>query len=72
MRKSPATVGGQGARMFDDAGACRQDGIACLIGAPATAQHVALCNQLVSSASSPKTGQTMAVAAILAAAHTCE
>ena len=65
-------VGGQAARMFDDAGSCTQQGISCLIGAPALPAQVALCNQLVASASSRDIGQRVAVATILAAAHTCQ
>jgi hypothetical protein len=61
-----------GAQLFDAAGACRPDGITCLIGSPATSEHVEFCNLTVSSASDQATGQKLAVATILAAAYTCE
>ena len=63
---------GVGAVMFDASGACRADGIQCLIGVPAQAAHLDFCNITVSSASDTTTGQNIAVAAMLAAAYTCE
>jgi hypothetical protein len=66
------TVAGVGARMFNDAGQCSPDGISCLIGLPATPGHVELCNQIVNNASTPEQGRVIAVAALAAAAHTCE
>jgi len=51
---------------------CRPDGITCIIGYPATATHVALCNLTIANASSNTEGQQLAVAAMLAAAYTCE
>ncbi|HEX4453400.1 MAG TPA: hypothetical protein VH143_21155 [Kofleriaceae bacterium] len=65
IARCPGTV------LFDSTG-CRADGISCLLGANASIDHVAYCNATVSGASSPAIGQTMAVAAILAAAYTCE
>jgi hypothetical protein len=65
------TVGGVGASMFDG-DVCRLDGITCLLGVPATQQHFDFCNLAVTSASTPAAGKTIAVAALLAAAHTCE
>lgn len=61
-----------GAKLFDASGACQPEGITCLLGAPATSQHVSFCNLTVTSASDAATGQKLAVAAILAAAYTCE
>ena len=61
-----------GATLFDASGACQADGITCLIGQPATSQHVQFCNLTVTSASDQATGEKLAVAAILAAAYTCE
>jgi hypothetical protein len=49
-----------------------EDGISCLIGKPARAEHVALANNLVAQAADPVTGQRLAVSALLAAAHTSE
>lgn len=63
---------GQGVSMFDEANDCNRDAISCLIGKPATADHVAVCNQAVRSATDVEKGKVIAVAAILAAAHTCE
>jgi hypothetical protein len=65
-------VNGQPTSMFNMDGSCNLDGISCLMGAPATAQHATLCNQLVKDASTPDIGRQVAVATILAAAHTCE
>ena len=61
-----------GVKLFDAGGACQPEGITCLIGSPATTDHVQFCNLTVSSASDVATGQKLAVAAILAAAYTCE
>jgi len=63
---------GVGAQMFDTSNACRADGIQCLIGVPAQAAHLDFCNITVSSASDVTTGKSIAVAAMLAAAYTCE
>jgi hypothetical protein len=49
-----------------------QDGISCLIGKPATPDYLTLANQLVAAASDTATGQQIAVATLLAAAHTSE
>jgi hypothetical protein len=65
-------IGGVGATMFDASGACSADGISCLLGVPATASHIEVCNLTVQQASSPDIGQRMAVAVLAAAAHTCE
>lgn len=51
---------------------CTSDAVTCLIGRPATADHVAICESLVMSASSVDKGKNIAVAALLAAAHSCE
>jgi len=61
-----------GASMFDATGQCRADGITCLIGQPAQPAHLDFCNLTVTSASDVGTGQRIAVAAIMAAAYTCE
>ncbi|MDB4957302.1 MAG: hypothetical protein JWO36_4871 [Myxococcales bacterium] len=66
-------VAGVGAQLFDTtSGACRPDGITCLIGQPATATHLSLCNLTVQNASDPTVGKRLAVATMLAAAYTCE
>jgi len=51
---------------------CRPDGITCLIGQPAQPAHVEFCTLTVSNASTPDIGKRIAVAALLAAAYTCE
>jgi hypothetical protein len=65
-------VAGQPTQMFDANGQCTQAGISCLTGAPASQAQVDLCNQALTQASSSALGQQIAVATILAAAHTCE
>ena len=44
----------------------------CLIGRPATADHIAICNSAVAQASDVETGKKIAVATLLSAAHSCE
>lgn len=66
------TIDGVPTEMFNAAGQCTLDGIACLTGVPATASHLELCNEMVSRATTPQKGQELAVAALAAAAHTCE
>lgn len=63
---------GEGVSMFTESGSCDVDAITCLIGKPATAEHVAICNQAVNSATDIEKGKVIAVATMLAAAHTCE
>jgi hypothetical protein len=65
-------VNGVGAELFDANNACRADGITCLVGLPASAAHIEFCNITVQNASDPATGRRIAVAAMLAAAYTCE
>lgn len=65
-------VAGVGARMFNDADQCTADGITCLLGVPATASHIEVCNLTVARASDPAHGKLLAVASLLAAANTCE
>jgi hypothetical protein len=66
-------VGGVGAQLFNPTtNACRPDGIACITGAPAQGAHLEFCNLAVARASDVATGKRLAVAAMLAAAYTCE
>ena len=65
-------TGGTGAAMFDANNQCRADGITCLIGQPAQPAHLDFCNLTVTSASDVNVGKRIAVAAIMAAAYTCE
>lgn len=55
-----------------EGGKFTKDGVSCLIGKPAKAEHMALADDLVAQADNPTDGQRIAVAALLAAAHTCE
>ena len=48
------------------------DGIACLIGKPASDDYVNLANQMVTDVGDPTTGPQIAVATMLAAAHISE
>ena len=66
------TVGGVPSRIFNAQGQCDPSGLTCLMGVPAQAGHVEICNRILSRASSPEIGRTLAVASLLAAAHTCE
>jgi hypothetical protein len=61
-----------GAPLFDATGKCNARGLSCLIGMPATADHVAVCNDTLAHAADPESGKQLAVAVIAAAAHTCE
>jgi hypothetical protein len=65
-------IEGVGPNMFEEDGSCNADAVSCLIGRPATADHLAICKDLVDSASSVDNGRNIAVAALLSAAHTCE
>jgi hypothetical protein len=53
-----------------DGGQFTRDGISCLIGKPATEEHVAIANDAISK--NPTDGAKVAIAALLAAAHTCQ
>lgn len=65
-------IGGRGVRIFDADGACTEEGLTCLLGEPATPEHVALCDHMVERSTTPETGRVVAVASVLAAAATCE
>lgn len=74
-------VAGAATTMFDTAGTgCTLSGIACLTGATATQAQKDLCDSAVASnttklgtaATAPTIGQVVAVASVLAAAHSCE
>jgi len=56
-----------------DANGCELSGIECLLGGiPTSSDIVNYCNITVQSASTTQIGQSMAIAAILAASYTCE
>jgi len=65
-------VNGTGAQLFDAANHCLADGVSCLIGVPATATHLEVCNETISRAADVESGKRLAVAVLAAAAHTCE
>ena len=70
--RTECQVGGVGVQLFNGSNQCSADGITCLLGVPATAAHVELCNLTVTNASDVDKGKRMAVAALMAAAQTCE
>jgi hypothetical protein len=65
-------VNGVAPVLFDASNACHIEGISCLLGVPATQGHVELCNQAVKGATTTEIGKNIAVAALLAAAYTCD
>jgi hypothetical protein len=67
-----AKKAGAAVTLFDANNKFTSDGIAFLQGAPATQAQIDLLNNVATSASTPAIGQTLAVATLLAAAHTCE
>jgi hypothetical protein len=71
-----ATAACPGVALFSPDGRCNPDGVTCLIGVPATAEHLDVCDHMVASTTAAggdlATGQALAVAALAAAAHTCE
>ncbi len=64
-------VHGQPIAMFDSGG-CTLNGISCLQGFLAYPEQKALCDRVIAQASTTQIGQIIAVASVLAAAHTCE
>lgn len=65
-------IDGVGPQVFDENNRCVEDAVTCLIGRPATADHLAICNSAVAQASDAETGKKIAVATLLSAAHSCE
>ena len=51
-------------------GKLTQDGLSCLMGKPAKAEHLAIANDAI--AKNPTDGAKIAIAALLSAAHTCQ
>jgi len=66
------TTAGAPVALFDTTGAFTKDALSCLMGKPASDEHVALANAAVTQASTPTLGKQIAISAVLAAAHTCE
>jgi hypothetical protein len=72
-------VAGTAPPLFDAGGAqCNAQAFTCLMGLPATPQHLDICNKTIAGAKNAAgaadqaLGQRLAVAVMLAAAHTCE
>ena len=65
-------VGGVAPVLFDASNQCHIEGLSCIMGMQATQDHVALCNLTITRASTPDVGKRLAVAAVMAAAFTCE
>ncbi|EYF08849.1 hypothetical protein [Chondromyces apiculatus] len=61
-----------GVEMFNADDSCNPDAVTCLIGRPATDKHISICSKTVEDASSVEKGKIIAVASLLAAAHSCE
>jgi hypothetical protein len=61
-----------GVQLLDTTGNFTHDGLSCILGKPAKPDHLTLANQLVAQAPDPVTGQELAIATLLAAAHTSE
>jgi hypothetical protein len=59
-----------GVKVIGTDGKFTKDGISCLIGKPASEEHVAIANDAV--AKNPTDGAKIAIAALLSAAHTCQ
>lgn len=69
---SQCQVDGVGPEMFDASGKCNPDAVTCLIGRPATPEHLAICDSMVGQATTVDKGKNIAVATLLSAAHQCE
>ena len=77
--KAPAcTMGGKNQPMFDSKdGSCVEDSVSCLLGQPATDDHMLLCNLIVQKANAADPTdlikkRNLAVAVLLSAAHSCQ
>jgi len=76
--KAPAcTMGGKNMPMFSSDGSCIEESVSCLIGLPATEDHMLLCNLLVGKADKNNATDVMkkrniAVAVLMSAAHSCQ
>jgi hypothetical protein len=59
-----------GVKLLGADGNFTQDGLTCLMGKPAKAEHLAIANLAI--AQNPTDGAKIAIAALLSAAHTCQ
>lgn len=71
-RRPECQVAGVDPRLFNDKGRCNADGISCLLGMPASATLVSLCDDMVMRAKDPAIGRRLAVAAMASAAYVCD
>lgn len=69
-------VGGVGARLFDEAGRCVADGVSCLLGLPASADMVSLCDDMLAQAKAKNIAEpvarSLAVAAMASSVFLCD
>jgi len=65
-------VNGEGVEVFDAEDKCNEPAVSCLIGRPATSEHMAICNHIVSTAADVEKGKAIAVAAMLGGAYSCQ
>ena len=63
---------GVASTVFNADGTCNKAGLSCIQGYPATQAQLDLCNNVATSASTATIGQTIAVATLMSAAHSCE
>ena len=59
-----------GVKVLGADGKFTQDGLTCLMGKPARAEHLAIANDAI--VKNPTDGAKIAIAALLSAAHTCQ
>lgn len=76
--KAPAcTLNGKNMPMFANDGSCVEESVSCLIGMPATDDHMLLCNLLIQKAKQGDSSDLMkkkiiAVSVLLSATHSCQ
>lgn len=76
--KAPAcTMNGKNKPMFALDGSCVEESVSCLLGIPATDDHMLLCNLLIDKANKNDFNdlikkRNIAVAVLLSAAHSCQ
>jgi hypothetical protein len=71
-KAAACTAGGTASALFGTDGSCSKAGLSCVQGYPATQAQIDLCNNILTSASTATIGQTLAVATLMSAAHSCE
>ena len=71
-KSTACMTAGTASAVFGTDGSCQKAGLSCLQGYPATQAQLDLCNNILTSASSATIGQTLAVATLMSAAHSCE